>query len=65
MKQYQREKRIKLSTKETLQECSQKFEAYFWALLWFCYRQQFLPLLQRDFDEVEQLLSRMQTPPKR
>ena len=44
-----REKRSKLTHKEMVESCSKKFQQHFWALMWFCYRQQFKPLLMQDF----------------
>ena len=65
MLKYYKENKVKSSTKEMLNSCSRKFESHFWALVWFCYRQQFKPLLQQDFEEVETLLSQLKSPPKR
>jgi len=33
------------------------FEQKFWALLWFCYRREFRPLLQSDVEEVQIFLT--------
>ena len=53
---------MKLLKTKLVKEQASAFNTAFWSLLWYCYRKEFRPLLQNDFEEIQVFLSTMQTP---
>ena len=50
---------MKLLKTKLVKEQATAFAQSFWSLIWYCYRKEFRPLLQNDFEEVQVFLSTM------